>query len=369
MLHAAIELRLGALDLAVDLDVDDGEIVALVGPNGAGKTTVLRAVAGLQPVERGRVEVGGQVLDDPAAGTYVPTAERPIGVVFQDYLLFPRLSARDNVAFGLRARGVRKAAARAAADQWLRRVGLADHAGSKPARLSGGQAQRVALARALATEPQVLLLDEPLAALDARTRLHMRAELRRYLATFAGARLLVTHDPVDALVLADRLVVLEAGRVTQRGTTAEVARKPRSRYVAQLVGVNLLHGVGAGDHAVRLTGGGELTVADAVPAGEVAVAVRPQAIAVHRLAPEGSARNVWAADVVDVEPYDDRVRVRLAPAPLQGADQAPSGIEAHRLDEAMVAEVTPAAAVELDLVPGARVFATVKAVDVAVYER
>jgi molybdate transport system ATP-binding protein len=357
VLQADIELRRGALDLATAIAVGDGEVVALLGPNGAGKTTVLRAVAGLQPIDRGRIVVGGRVLDDPAAGTFVATAERPIGVVFQDYLLFPRLSALDNVAFGLRARGRRRSEARAEAAVWLERVGLGDQATAKPRALSGGQAQRVALARALATEPQVLLLDEPLAALDARTRLHMRAELRRHLSTFAGARLLVTHDPVDALVLADRLVVLEAGRVTQQGTTADVARHPRSRYVAELVGVNLLHGTAAGDHTVRLANGAELVVADRLPAPDVAVAVRPQAVTVHRLPPEGSARNAWPAVVVDLESDRDRVRVQLA-GPMAGPEPG-----------RFVAELTPAAVAELDLVPGAEVWATVKAVDLAVYER
>ena len=351
MLSADVRVRLGELDLAIAVEVGDGEVVALLGPNGAGKTTVLRAVAGLQPVDEGRITLGDTVLDDPAAGVLVPPSDRPVGLVFQDYLLFPRLSVLDNVAFGLRARGAGRAEARAAAARWLDRVGLASMAGARPAALSGGQAQRVALARALATEPQVLLLDEPLAALDARARVHVRAELRRHLRTFAGARLLVTHDPVDALVLADRLVILEHGRVTQEGTTADVARRPRSAYVAELVGVNLLTGAAAGEHTVRLASGAELVVADPLPAADVAVAVRPQAVALHRHRPEGSARNAWPASVVDLEADHDRVRVQLA-GPV-----------------AIVAEVTPAAVAELALVPGAEVWASVKAVDLAVYER
>jgi molybdate transport system ATP-binding protein len=361
VLQADITLRLGDLDLDAAIEVADGEVVALLGPNGAGKTTVLRCVAGLQPVDAGRIEIDGRVLDDPGAGTFVPTAERPIGVVFQDHLLFPRLTALDNVAFGLRARGVAKAQARAEAAGWLARVGLAEAARAKPRSLSGGQSQRVALARALATEPRVLLLDEPLAALDARSRVHLRAELRRHLATFAGARLLVTHDPVDALVLADRLVVLEDGRVTQRGTTADVARRPRSRYVAELVGLNLLHGTAAGGHRVRLSSGTELTVADPLPGDEVAVAVRPQAVTLHRLAPEGSARNAWPAVVVDLEADHDRVRIQLTERMQPGT----YGVE----PTAIVAEVTPASVAEMGLAPGTEVWATVKAVDLAVYER
>jgi molybdate transport system ATP-binding protein len=351
VLRATVGLALGDLDVDVDLAVADREVVALLGPNGAGKTTVLRAIAGLHPLDRGGIEVDGRALDDPATGVFVPTAERPIGVVFQDYLLFPRMSALENVAFGLRARGVPKAQARARAAGWLERVDLADHAAARPRALSGGQAQRVALARALATEPRVLLLDEPLAALDAGARLHVRAELRRHLASFGGARLIVTHDPVDAMVLADRLVVIERGRVTQTGTAADVTRHPRSRYVAELVGVNLLHGVAAGEHAVRLAGGAELVVADPLPGHDVAVALRPQAVALHRVQPEGSPRNTWPATVADLEADRDRVRVQLdGSIPL-------------------VAEVTPAAVADLDLVPGAAVWASVKAVDLTAYER
>jgi molybdate transport system ATP-binding protein len=370
VLHASLGVRVGKLDLALDLEVADGEVVALLGPNGAGKSTALRAVAGLQPLDSGRVEVDGAVLDDPAAGVFVPVAERSIGLVFQDYLLFPRMSARDNVAFGLRARGVGKAEARRRAGEWLDRLGLAAHADARPAALSGGQAQRVALARALATGPRLLLLDEPLAALDARARIQVRAELRRHLATFPGARLLVTHDPLDALVLADRMVVLDGGRVTQQGPPAEVARRPRTRYVADLVGVNLVHGRRTGPHTVTTDTGATLTVADRPPpedalgpgdgpadgpgdrpGGEVAVAVRPQAVALHLAEPHGSPRNAWPATVAEVEPDRDRVRVRLdGPLPV-------------------TAEVTPAAVAELGLVPGARVWATIKATELDVYPR
>ncbi|MFS8483056.1 MAG: ABC transporter ATP-binding protein [Acidimicrobiia bacterium] len=350
-MRAEVDVRLPDLHLQLDLRVDDGEVVALLGPNGAGKTTALRAIAGLRPLDAGRIELDGRVLDEPAAGTFVPPEQRSVGVVFQDHLLFPHLTALENVAFGLRARGVRRREARAAAQAWLDRMGLADVAGARPRTLSGGEAQRVALARALAVEPRLLLLDEPLAALDAGTRVRVRADLRRHLAAFPGGRLLVTHDPLDAIVLADRLVILERGRVTQTGTPAEVTARPASRYVAQLVGINLLFGTAAGERTVRLDTGGELTLADALPAAEVAIALRPQAIALHTHRPDGSPRNAWPAVVADVEVDRDRVRVSL-----EGPVHA-------------TAEVTPAAVAELDLVPGARVWASAKAVDLVAYPR
>jgi len=347
-LAASVRLILGSLELDVELEVATGELVVLLGPNGAGKTTLLRALAGLLPLAAGRVVLDGQVLEDPAAGVRVPAERRPVGVVFQDHLLFPHLSALDNVAFGLRARGRPRAQARATAAGWLARMGLDGAAAVRPRALSGGQAQRVALARTLATEPRLLLLDEPLAALDAATRVELRRELRRHLASFEGTRLLVTHDHLEAVTLADRLVVIERGRVTQTGTPAEVNARPRSAYVADLVGVNLFRGRAHG-HQVRLEGGAELVAADRA-AGQVFAAVHPRAVALHRTPPEGSPRNVWAGTVAAVEPAGgDRVRVTLAG------------------DLPVVAEVTQAAVVALALADGGPVWASVKATEISVY--
>jgi molybdate transport system ATP-binding protein len=345
-LEAGLGLTLGTLVLEVELAVATGELVVLLGPNGAGKTTLLRAIAGLVPLDRGRVVLDGDVLEDTAAGTWVPTEQRPVGFVFQDYLLFPHLSALENVAFGLRARGLPKAEARRRAAGWLERVGLATHAGARPRALSGGQAQRVALARAMVGDPRLLLLDEPLAALDAATRTEVRRDLRRHLASFDGTRLLVTHDPLEAMALADRLVVLEGGHITQTGSPAEVSGRPRSRYAAELVGVNLFHGHADG-HAVKLPGG-VLVVADDHH-GEVFAAVHPHAVALHRQPPEGTPRNIWPGTADALEVVGDRVRVRV------------SGTVP------VVAEVTPAAASELRLADGGPVWATVKATEVTVY--
>ncbi|MCB9915098.1 MAG: ABC transporter ATP-binding protein [Planctomycetes bacterium] len=348
-LGADLALTRGALDLEACFEVAAGETVALVGPNGAGKTTCLWALAGLLRVDRGRIALGERVLDSGPGGAFVPPEARGVGLVFQDHLLFAHLDARDNVAYGPRSRGVARREARARATQWLARVGLdASLHAARPAQLSGGQAQRVALARALAAEPALLLLDEPLAAVDASARLALRRELRAHLATFAGPRVLVAHDLTDALALADRLLVLEGGRLVQSGTARELVGKPRSRYVADLVGVNCLEGR-AHDHHVQV-GAAELTVATGL-AGDVLITFHPRAVSLYSARPSGSPRNVWRAPVVAVEPLVDRARVELGGAlPL-------------------VAEVTPASVAELRLAPGVEVWAAVKATELVVSER
>ncbi|MEO5875989.1 MAG: ABC transporter ATP-binding protein [Streptosporangiaceae bacterium] len=337
--HLVVERPGFRLDL--ELTVGAGEVVALLGPNGAGKTTALRALAGLTALTGGAIELAGRPIHQLAA------QDRPTGMVFQDYLLFPHLSALDNVAFGPRCHGRSKAAARRAAEDWLVRVGLAAHLGAKPQELSGGQAQRVALARALAVEPGLLLLDEPLAALDAHTRLEIRSRLRSHLADFGGATVLVTHDPLDAMVLADRLVVLEGGTVVQEGTPAEVARRPRTDYVARLVGLNLYRGVAAG-RRVTVPGGLELSVMDALD-GPAYVAFSPAAVALYRSRPDGSPRNLWQARIEGIERHGDNIRIHLDGPVAASAD------------------VTPAAVAELDLSPGLEVWMSVKATETRAY--
>jgi molybdate transport system ATP-binding protein len=335
--------------LDASLTADPGEVIGLLGPNGAGKTTVLRALAGLVALSAGRVALGAAVLDDPAAGVFVPPERRPVGLVFQDHLLFPHLSVRENVAFAPRCAGLGRAAARRRADGWLERLDLAALADRKPATLSGGQAQRVALARTLAAEPALLLLDEPLAALDAGTRLTVRADLRGHLTGYGGPSVVVTHDPVEAMVLADRLVVLERGRVVQEGPPAEVARRPRTAYVAQLVGLNLYRGT-ATAAGVELDGGARLVTADGPRTGRVLVAVRPSAVALAVEPPHGaSPRNAWPGTVAGLERLGDRVRVAVDGPP------------------AVLADVTALAVAELGLAPGRRVWTAVKATELEVY--
>jgi molybdate transport system ATP-binding protein len=346
VLDADLQLARGSLHLDVPLHVAAGEVVALLGPNGAGKSTVLSCLAGLLPVDAGRVRLDDQVLDDPATGAFVPPQARGVGVVFQDYLLFPHLTALENVAFGLRSAGRPRREARREAASWLARMGLDGVAGARPGALSGGQAQRVALSRALAPGPRLLLLDEPLAALDAGARALVRAELRRHLRAFAGATVLVTHDPLDAMVLADRVVVVEQGRVVQTGPPAQVARAPRTAYVAGLVGLNLYRGVSR-DGRAALDGGGELRAAGA-PDGPVLLSFAPSAVSLHRTRPEGSARNAWPGRVTGVEHHGASVRVAVQARPP------------------VLADVTTAAVAELDLVPGQEVWASVKATEVHV---
>ncbi|MGA5318684.1 ABC transporter ATP-binding protein [Streptomyces pseudogriseolus] len=341
-LDAHLVVERGSFRLDIALTAAPGDVVALLGPNGAGKTTALRALAGLAPLSEGHLRLDGTDL------ARTPPESRPVGVVFQDYLLFPHLTALDNVAFGPRCRGVGKSEARARAAAWLERMGLAGHTGAKPRRLSGGQAQRVALARALATDPRLLLLDEPLAALDARTRLEVRAQLRRHLADFEAVAVLVTHDPLDAMVLADRLVVVEHGRVVQEGAPADIARHPRTEYIAQLVGLNLYRGRADG-HTVRLDAGPEVSTTEDL-SGPAFVAFPPGAVTLYRDRPTGSsARNLWRCEVAGLESHGDQIRVELT-------GELP-----------LAADLTAVAVAELGLHPGAPVWAAVKATQTHAY--
>lgn len=351
---ASIGVRRGSLQLDADIRVGRGEVLAVVGPNGSGKTTALGVLSGLLAVDRGRVALGGRVLDDPTTDTFVGPERRGVGVVFQDPLLFPNLDLRDNVAFGLQARGIRRDVARARSMQWVERVGLGTVAAARPDEVSGGQAQRAALARALVTEPGLLLLDEPFSALDTATRVSLRRDLRDHLDAYGGATVLVTHDVVDAFALADRIVVLEKGAVTQTGSVAEVTRSPRTPYVAGLTGTNLLAGSAAG-HRITLDAAGDGRRAQVVVAeshdGPVLVVIRPSSVTLQVEQPTGSPRNRWPMLVAGLDPLGERVRVRLS-GPLD-----------------LVAEVTAASIVEMDLAIGTRVWAAVKATDVVVQDR
>ena len=312
------------VDLAVpgrvqaDLAVEPGEVLAVIGPNGAGKSSLLHALAGLVDAT-GHARLGDRDL------LSTPVRERRVGMVFQGQLLFPHLSAAENVAFGLRSRGVPRADAVRAARDWLSRLGVDDLADRRPRELSGGQAQRVAIARALATDPDVLLLDEPFTGLDVSVQMALRIELGRHLRDFPGIALLVTHDAIDALTLADRVLVLDRGTVAQVGAPAEVAARPRTPHVARLVGLNLV------------TEGDRLT------------AFTPDAVVVSLTEPEGSSRLRWHGPIATLAPHGDAVRLLVHAGPD------------------LLADVTPAAATELGLVPGREVWLSAKATAVTRY--
>jgi molybdate transport system ATP-binding protein len=338
--------RSDGFSLDIDISIEPGVTAALLGPNGAGKSTAVSAIAGLLALDDGRIQIGEEVLDDSTDDVFVPPERRHIGVVFQDYLLFPHLTVLDNIAFGMRRQGATHGEAAAAAREWMSRLDLGGLEDRLPADLSGGQAQRVALARALVVEPDILLLDEPLSALDASTRVGLRRVLSEHLRGFPGPRLLITHDSTEAFLLADRVYVIEDGVITQEGTADEIRLHPRTRYAADLAGSNLVFGR-AGNGLVDADGI-ELHIADHEMAGPVLLTIRPTAVSLHRSRPEGSQRNVWSTSVTVVEHLGDRVRVGTGdPLPL-------------------TVEVTREAIDALDLHRGSQVWVAVKATEIGV---
>ena len=346
-LAARVDLAMGTLHLEVSLEVDDGEIVAIVGPNGSGKTTLLRTIIGAVRADNALITLGERVLDDTERSIHLPTEQRRIGLLFQDHQLFETMSVRENVAVGLRATGTRRAAARREADGWLDRMGLAGLGDRSPSELSGGQGQRAALARTLAPRPEAVLLDEPLAALDVSTRAGMRRELRTHLHEVAVPAIMVTHDVLDAHAIADRVIVVERGRVTQTGTLPEITRRPRSRYVAELVGTNLITGVTSAGTLVTPTGTMVAVPLDA-PEGPSFANIRPGSLTLHRTEPEGSARNVWSMRITELDQQLDRVRVGL------------------RGELELIAELTPAGFAALAVGTDEVIWVSVKASEIAV---
>jgi molybdate transport system ATP-binding protein len=331
-LRLDLTAALRTFDLGLALEVG-AETVALVGPSGAGKTTVLRAVAGLVRPDAGRIALGSEVWFDGARGVHRPPEERSVGYVFQDYALFPHLNVERNVAFGGRAR----------AGELLERFRIEHLARARPRELSGGERQRVGLARALARDPDVLLLDEPLSALDAHTRASVRLELAGLLRELRLPTLLVTHDFEDAAVLADRIGVLLEGRLLQLGTAAELVAAPANGFVASLTGGNLLRGraLGLADGLteVVLEDGGVVYSTEAAE-GAVGVVVQPWDVALARRQPDDSALNHVRAPITSLVPVGNRVRVRVGP---------------------LTAEVTKASADRLELGVGEIVVASFKA--------
>lgn len=336
------------------LTVEPGQVVAVLGSNGAGKSTLLSLLAGLLHPDTGRITLDGQVLVDTTAGVWVPPHRRGVVLLAQQALLFPHLTAAANVAFGPRSRGQGRREARAVAETWLAAVDATQFADRKPAQLSGGQAQRIAIARALAASPALLLLDEPMAALDVAVAPALRYLLRRVLRDTRRTALLVTHDLIDALSLADRVIVLDAGQIVEDGPTRAVLTEPRSAFTARIAGVNLVAGTADGDGLVAVDGTRIAGLLDPTcAAGDPAVAVfQPTAVAVHVTEPTGSPRNHLRVTITELEPRGATVRVHAAPT---------TGVSG------LLAEITVAAAADLGLQPGDGVYYVVKATEVSIY--
>ncbi len=342
-------------DFDVDLNLVPGQVVAVLGANGAGKSTLLRLIAGLLRPDTGRIELDGHTLVDVARSIWTPPHRRGVVLLAQEALLFPHLSVAANVAFGPRSRGVGARAAKARATEWLTAVDAVELADRRPSQLSGGQGQRIAIARALAADPALLLLDEPMAALDVAAAPALRMLLRSVLRGTGRTAVLVTHDILDALSLADRLVVMQDGRLVEDGPTRSVLTQPRSPFAARIAGVNLLGGRADVD---GLTTRGGLHVRGlldpACTVGAAAVAVfRPNAVAVHVGPSTGSPRNSFHVTVTELEPRGDVIRVRA--------------VDVGDATTTLLADVTVAAVADLELRPGLDVYFVVKATEVSVY--
>jgi len=355
MLIADLAERRGSFDLTVALTAPAGETTVLVGESGAGKTSVLRLLAGLDHPDRGTIKLDAQVYVDTSAGVRRPAWDRDVGYVAQDFSLFPHLTVFQNVAFGLRAAGVARSEVTTRVDEALRRTGVADLAERLPTQLSGGQQQRAAVARAVVLRPRLLLLDEPLSALDVQTRRQLRGELRALLRELPCVTIYVTHSPLEALLFGDQIVVVEEGAVTQAGSKQELLRRPRSRYVAELIGTNLFVGrwaVPVGERPVVRTSDGALEVGGAPGEGAVFATVSPREVTLSLAPPAGSAQNVFCGPVLEVAPEPpagERVRVVVGTEPM------------------IVAEVTETAVASLGLREGMHVYAAFKATGVQTY--
>ncbi len=357
-----LEIRQGAFTLRAELTVAAGEVLVLVGPSGSGKTTCLRAVAGLARPHRGRIEIAGRTVLDTHKGYDLPPWSRRVGLVFQDYALFPHLTVEQNLLYGTRGRPED----RRRAGEWLAALGITDLSQRKPSALSGGQRQRVALARAAVTESDLLLLDEPFGSLDAATRRTVRTELRNFLQRAGRTAVVVSHDYLDALTLGDRIAVLEGGKLSQIGTREEVLRRPRTPFLAALTGHNVLEGelqaggtasdlreVRVGPLVFHVAGGSGGDGTEPLPTGPVFLSFGPQEVTLMR---EGggedstlSPRNQFAARVTEIVPLPDRLRVFLdAGFPL-------------------MADIVPSAAAALGIREGVRVRVAIKSTAIEIY--
>jgi molybdate transport system ATP-binding protein len=342
-LNAQFAAERDGFKFSIDVRGDKGDIIAIVGPNGSGKSSALHAIAGLVPISEGTISLNGRSLDD--GKRRVPVDRRNCALVFQDHRLFPHMSVIDNVAYAPRTR-MKKAKARKVAQQWIDRLGLDELTKRNPQDLSGGQHQRIAIARALASDPDLLMLDEPLSALDVDATRVMRQFLKETLSSYDGVTLLVTHDPTDALALADKILVIESGKVSQSGSPTQIKEHPATRYVAEFVGINRLEGQAQGNH-VLIHSGAEVTTAEQHE-GPVALIIHPSAVALHASQPSGSPRNTFPGTITHMEEQAQRIRLTIdGPLPI-------------------VAELTPGAVAALELKVSKPVWIAIKATEISV---
>lgn len=351
MSRLSLQARVEHRDAEFELTLDDGDVLAVLGPNGAGKSTLLSLIAGLLRPDDGRIVLGDSVVTDTATGAFVPPHARGVAMLAQQALLFPHMTVAANVAYAPRCRGLSRSESHAVAHQWLQAV-EADHlADRRPAQLSGGQAQRVAVARALAAEPQVLLLDEPMAALDVTAAPAVRRLLREILRADRRTAVIVTHDLLDALAIANKVVIVENGRIVESGPVREILSSPRSEFAARIAGVNLISGVVLEPGLLETSWGARVSGIGDVTTGSAAVALfAPAAVSVHLEPPHGSPRNVLAATITEMDLNGNSVHIR-------GADQ-PDG------STGIAADITAAAVADLDLALGQDIFFVAKAQEV-----
>ncbi|GLV58458.1 ABC transporter ATP-binding protein [Dictyobacter sp. S3.2.2.5] len=376
MLDVAFEARVDAFHLDVAFGVESGRTAVLLGESGAGKSTILRLLAGLQQPQRGRMVLDGRTYYDSEKGIFIPPQRRPFGYVFQDYVLFPHLTVFENVAFGLRAQHLSRSLIRSSVAEALKMVQLPHMAQRLPAQLSGGQQQRVAIARALALRPRLLLLDEPLAALDVQTRREVRQELRKILREVQITTLFVTHHYLDGLLFGDQLLVIDQGRLVQQGDQWELRDAPRSSYIAELVGINFfrgqvirtenettclihLHSESSTDQPIEVVAMLKEQATQPASGTEIFVIIDPRSITLHQSQPEGSARNVFQGIIMHVIPLststgsnEGKVRVSIA---------------LNQSDAPLTAEITENSAARMGLQEGQAVFATFKASEASAY--
>jgi molybdate transport system ATP-binding protein len=379
MLQVDLETHLNTFHLSLSFSAEPGKTIVLLGESGSGKTTILRLLAGLLHPQRGRISLGETLYFDSETHIAVPPQERPFGYVFQDYVLFPHLSVFDNIAFGLHAQHLPRQLVRQRVGAALEQVRLSGFDQRRPAQLSGGQQQRVAIARALALQPALLLLDEPLSALDVQTRREVRHELHRILAEVGITTILVTHQYLEALVFGQQILVLDAGKVIQRGEQRDLLTYPRSSYIAELIGVNFFRGHIVRQetnmlYAIELQNGAQSfeivaalkehrsTEKNPAVGEEAYIVVDPRSITLYPNPPDSSARNVFRGEIVQM--------LHLGGSPLHTGGENEHVRVSILLNGSMpplTAEITEASALRMQLHDGKIIYASFKATEASVY--